>query len=160
MARKALKTEQSMVKQDVVLALPPKNEVPVAVVIQDNIKEPINVINTQKSDIDVAQAKESSPIVIVEEKTPEVVAENTPKVPENVNLVEEPQLVPELVESIEEPKERNVTYHIVSKGENLYRISLLYNIKMQRLIEWNGLAEPPAIYNGMKLSLVAPDPVE
>jgi type IV pilus assembly protein PilF len=52
------------------------------------------------------------------------------------------------------------TFHVVVKGDNLYRISLLYNIKMQRLIDWNGLADKPAIYIGMKLSLVAPSVVE
>lgn len=51
-------------------------------------------------------------------------------------------------------------FHIVTSGENLYRISLLYNIKMQRLIEWNGLADASAIYDGKKLSLVAPSVVE
>lgn len=52
------------------------------------------------------------------------------------------------------------TFHIVSKGENLYRISLLYNIKMQRLIDWNGLADASAIFDGKKLTLVAPSVVE
>lgn len=52
------------------------------------------------------------------------------------------------------------TYHIVTSGENLYRISLLYNIRMQRLIEWNNLADASAIYDGKKLSLVPPKVVE
>ena len=51
-------------------------------------------------------------------------------------------------------------FHIVDSGENLYRISLLYNIKMQRLIEWNGLADASAIFEGKKLFLVAPSAVE
>ncbi|MFT5924431.1 MAG: type IV pilus assembly protein PilF [Paraglaciecola sp.] len=51
-------------------------------------------------------------------------------------------------------------FHIVSRGENLYRISLLYNIKMQRLIDWNSLADASAIFDGMKLFLVAPSVVE
>jgi type IV pilus assembly protein PilF len=51
-------------------------------------------------------------------------------------------------------------FHIVIKGENLYRISLLYNIKMQRLIDWNGLVDASAIFDGKKLSLVAPSVVE
>ena len=51
-------------------------------------------------------------------------------------------------------------FHIVAKGENLYRISLLYNIKMQRLLEWNGLADASAIFHGKKLSLVAPSVLE
>jgi type IV pilus assembly protein PilF len=51
-------------------------------------------------------------------------------------------------------------FHIVNKGENLYRISLLYNIKMQRLIEWNSLVDASAIFDGKKLFLVAPSAVE
>ena len=51
-------------------------------------------------------------------------------------------------------------FHVVVKGENLYRISLLYNIRMQRLIDWNGLVDASAIYDGKKLSLVAPSVVE
>ena len=51
-------------------------------------------------------------------------------------------------------------FHIVEKGENLYRISLLYNIKMQRLIDWNDLADASAIFDGKKLFLVAPSAEE
>ena len=51
-------------------------------------------------------------------------------------------------------------FHIVAKGENLYRISLLYNIKMQRLIDWNSLDESSVIFVGKKLSLVVPSVVE
>jgi type IV pilus assembly protein PilF len=51
-------------------------------------------------------------------------------------------------------------FHIVARGENLYRISLLYNIKMQRLIDWNNLADSSAIFDGKKLYLVAPSGVE
>jgi type IV pilus assembly protein PilF len=51
-------------------------------------------------------------------------------------------------------------FHVVAKGENLYRISLLYNIKMQRLIDWNSLADASAIFDGKTLSLVDPSVVE
>jgi type IV pilus assembly protein PilF len=48
-------------------------------------------------------------------------------------------------------------FHEVKAGENLYRISLQYNIKMERLIEWNGLNNASDIYAGKKLRLVSPD---
>ena len=51
-------------------------------------------------------------------------------------------------------------FHTVAKGDNLYQISLLYNIKLQRLIEWNGLVDASSIYDGKKLFLVAPSAVE
>jgi type IV pilus assembly protein PilF len=62
------------------------------------------------------------------------------------------QVEPEIIDTPE--------FHIVSSGENLYRISLLYNIKMQRLIDWNSLADASAIFDGKKLFLVAPSVVE
>jgi len=47
--------------------------------------------------------------------------------------------------------------HKVQKGENLYRISLKYNVKMKRLIEWNNLPDASAIFVGMKLRVSAPN---
>ena len=41
--------------------------------------------------------------------------------------------------------------HVVAKGDNLYRISLRYNVKMSRLIDWNQLPENGAIQVGMTL---------
>ena len=68
-----------------------------------------------------------------------------------------------LTEQVSQVKSANVeipSFHVVAKGENLYRISLLYNIKMQRLIDWNGLVDASAIFDGKQLSLVAPSIVE
>lgn len=48
-------------------------------------------------------------------------------------------------------------YHLVKKQENLYRISLQYNVKMARLIEWNNLPEDGAIQVGMKLIVTNPE---
>lgn len=47
-------------------------------------------------------------------------------------------------------------YHVVKRGENLYRISLRYNIKMVRLLEWNNIVDPSEIEVGMKLRLTPP----
>lgn len=55
---------------------------------------------------------------------------------------------------------KNSLYHVVQKDENLYRISLQYNIKLQRLIEWNKLPDASAIYVGKKLLIVDPNSVE
>jgi type IV pilus assembly protein PilF len=70
------------------------------------------------------------------------------------------ETLPELMSQVESEILDTPDFHIVAKGENLYRISLLYNIKMQRLIDWNGLVDASAIYDGKKLSLVAPTVVE
>jgi type IV pilus assembly protein PilF len=47
-------------------------------------------------------------------------------------------------------------YHVVQSKENLYRISLRYNVKMQTLMEWNQIQDPSAIYVGKKLIVVDP----
>ncbi len=47
-------------------------------------------------------------------------------------------------------------FHVVKAQENLYRISLKYNIKMSTLQEWNNLDNNGAIIAGMKLWLVPP----
>lgn len=47
-------------------------------------------------------------------------------------------------------------FHVVKEGENLYRISLLHNIKMATLQAWNNLENTGAIIAGQKLWLVPP----
>lgn len=51
-------------------------------------------------------------------------------------------------------------YHIVQRKENLYRISLRYNLKMDTLKEWNNLDDSGAIFAGMKLWLISPEQQE
>jgi type IV pilus assembly protein PilF len=51
----------------------------------------------------------------------------------------------------------NTDYHIVKPKENLYRISLRYNVKMKRLMEWNDLDDPASIRIGMKLWVKDPN---
>lgn len=48
-------------------------------------------------------------------------------------------------------------FHVVKEGENLYRISLLHNIKMATLQEWNNLENTGAIIAGQTLWLVPPN---
>mgnify|MGYP000079511162 CR=1 FL=1 len=47
-------------------------------------------------------------------------------------------------------------FHVVKETENLYRISLLYNIKMSTLQKWNNLDNAGAIIAGQTLWLVPP----
>ncbi|MCU7555682.1 type IV pilus biogenesis/stability protein PilW [Alteromonas sp. ASW11-19] len=51
-------------------------------------------------------------------------------------------------------------FHVVQAQENLYRISLRYNLKMATLQEWNNLESAGAIFAGMKLWLVPPQQQE
>lgn len=47
--------------------------------------------------------------------------------------------------------------HVVQYGENLYRISIKYNVRMQRLIEWNNLSSSEDIVAGKKLYIANPN---
>ena len=55
-----------------------------------------------------------------------------------------------------ELSEQSDKFHVVKEGENLYRISLLHNIKMATLQEWNNLSNTGAIIAGQTLWLVPP----
>ncbi len=48
-------------------------------------------------------------------------------------------------------------FHVVKEGENLYRISLLHNIRMATLQKWNNLENTGAIIAGQRLWLVPPN---
>ncbi|MGO2291076.1 type IV pilus biogenesis/stability protein PilW [Pseudoalteromonas sp.] len=49
-----------------------------------------------------------------------------------------------------------VPYHIMQDGENLFSISVRYNVKLQKLLQWNGLKESDRINNGTKVFLNDP----
>ncbi|GGO67005.1 type IV pilus biogenesis/stability protein PilW [Bowmanella pacifica] len=77
-----------------------------------------------------------------------------------VPAVEPPAVTPPApkprVEDIEVSEDTSPQYHVVAEGENLYRISLKYNIKMKTLMEWNQMQDPSSIYVGMKLRVAQP----
>ncbi|WP_309568785.1 type IV pilus biogenesis/stability protein PilW [Alteromonas gilva] len=56
----------------------------------------------------------------------------------------------------ESPSEPQPAFHIVQPGENLYRISVKYNIKLKTLKQWNDLDENGSVKIGMKLWLAPP----
>ncbi|MGB3724322.1 MAG: type IV pilus biogenesis/stability protein PilW [Glaciecola sp.] len=49
-----------------------------------------------------------------------------------------------------------VQFHVVQAKENLYRISLKYNVKMKKLLEWNNLKDASSIRIGTKLRVRDP----
>ena len=46
--------------------------------------------------------------------------------------------------------------HTVQAGENLYRISLKYNVRLARLIEWNQLDPSGKVFEGNQLWVIDP----
>ncbi len=66
---------------------------------------------------------------------------------------EEEQTVEEIREDVKETAEKR--YHVISKGENLYRISLRYGLTVSELCHINGITPQDVIKPGQKL-LVTP----
>jgi type IV pilus assembly protein PilF len=126
------------------------------------------IVNQQPSSATITAL--SSPaipekIVIIENISKPAVLQPTIQLPslgKNEPVTNKPTVIVEddNVTQVELDLLDKVNFHIVAEGENLYRISLLYNIKMQRLIDWNALVDASAIFDGKKLSLVAPSAVE
>lgn len=85
-------------------------------------------------------------------------SENAEQEPETDKISEQTETIIEEPVSLSEEDE--VTHHIVQRGENLYRISLQYNVKLKRLIEWNQLQDASSIYVGKKLVVVDPTTIE
>jgi type IV pilus assembly protein PilF len=80
------------------------------------------------------------------------------EVPEPAIVTEEPDANEPVVEAKQniEADEAESLFHVVQPKENLYRLSLKYNIKLNTLKEWNNLDENGSINVGMKLWLVPP----
>ena len=80
------------------------------------------------------------------------------EVPEPVVVTEEPEANEPVVEAKQsiEADEAESLFHVVQPKENLYRLSLKYNIKLNTLKEWNNLDKNGSIKVGMKLWLVPP----
>ncbi|MDM8566998.1 LysM peptidoglycan-binding domain-containing protein [Candidatus Halobeggiatoa sp. HSG11] len=56
-----------------------------------------------------------------------------------------------------QPARLKPRYHIVTKGENLYRISRKYGYSYQTVAEWNGLSKPYILSIGRKLIVSPPN---
>ena len=104
------------------------------------------VINTESAEPAISVSIEQDELVTEIDRTDEKVTSfidepiEPTKAPSNTGLDPEIDTAP--------------TFHIVQVGENLYRISLMYNIKIQRLAEWNNLSDESVISQGKKIWLV------
>ncbi|WP_213610175.1 type IV pilus biogenesis/stability protein PilW [Pseudoalteromonas sp.] len=50
-----------------------------------------------------------------------------------------------------------IPFHIIRPGENLFSISLQYNVKLKKLLQWNNLKESDRIVGGQKIYLNNPN---
>ena len=78
--------------------------------------------------------------------------------PEPAVVTEKPETDEPVAEAeqVIQAGEAETLFHVVQPKENLYRLSLKYNIKLNTLKEWNNLDENGSINVGMKLWLVPP----
>ncbi|GGF75057.1 type IV pilus biogenesis/stability protein PilW [Alteromonas lipolytica] len=103
------------------------------------------------------QKSNPQPVVKVKAKTDAVVKKETQAPSEPVVATQpKPEQVMQAPQAPQAETESVQKFHIVQPQENLYRLSLKYNIKLDTLKEWNGLNTNGSIRSGMKLWLVPP----
>jgi LysM repeat protein len=59
-------------------------------------------------------------------------------------------------ELINKPSAQAQSFHIVKPQDNLYRISLMHNLKISKLLEWNNIEDVSTLKLGSKLWLIDP----
>lgn len=120
-----------------------------------NANLPVDGTVSSEDNSEVAAAEEMQQA----EDVAEMSGDTVPDVSSDSGQSESQEPIEQSQES-ENKKETIVTHHVVLPGENLYRISLLYNVKMNRLIEWNQLQDASSIFIGKKLVVVDPQTIE
>jgi type IV pilus assembly protein PilF len=118
------------------------------------------LVPTIKSNAQPVVAEIVQKTELSEEENPELLSEIANADLKQTNKDDSETTVEAQEEGGAEQTETLPTFHVVQAEENLYRISLLYNIRMQRLIEWNNLSDASAIYVGKKLLIAAPEQEE
>ena len=125
---------------------------------QKTVSQPVVKVKN-KPQSKVAPMPETEKVAEAETKPEAQVVESTqPETPEPVVVAEEPEAYGPVTEMRQDIRndEADKLFHVVQPKENLYRLSLQYNIKLNTLKEWNNLDKNGSIKVGMKLWLVPP----
>lgn len=125
---------------------------------QKTVPQPVVKVKN-KLQSKVAPMPETEKVAEAETKPEAQVVESTqPETPEPVVVAEEPEAYGPVAEMRQDIRndEADKLFHVVQPKENLYRLSLQYNIKLNTLKEWNNLDKNGSIKVGMKLWLVPP----
>ena len=125
---------------------------------QKTVPQPVVKVKN-KPQSKVAPMPETEKVAEAETKPEAQVVESTqPETPEPVVVAEEPEAYGPVAEMRQDIRndEADKLFHVVQPKENLYRLSLQYNIKLNTLKEWNNLDKNGSIKVGMKLWLVPP----
>ncbi|MBT0585735.1 type IV pilus biogenesis/stability protein PilW [Alteromonas sp. SM 2104] len=137
---------------DMLLQLYPGHPLTARYLALEPVKSPAKQV-TQKAKTQPVEQQQPVDSVVIEK--PVVVVEKSSTQP--ATSTTRPDVAP-VSKTEKSPTERE-TQHVVKAGENLYRISLQHNVKLQRLIEWNQLDPSGAIKQGMTLWVVDPTTV-
>ena len=149
---------------DMMISLFPESELTKRYMVQRERLQK-RIVKTSKSSTNVEKASEVS----VEQATDETVQQQTSEIAresasvnkgasEDTSVNQKPvaTVAAEDDEKNAELSANNDKFHVVKEGENLYRISLLHNIRMATLQKWNNLENTGAIIAGQTRWLVPP----
>jgi type IV pilus assembly protein PilF len=122
---------------------------------------PVNEVESQQADAQVEKQKQGENAE--QSTTSEAELDDAGEQSQRVEPNDDEQTTTSTSPSDNEQKqnielsEQSDKFHVVKEGENLYRISLLHNIKMATLLKWNNLENTGAIIAGQTLWLVPPN---
>lgn len=153
---------------DMLLSLFPESELTKRYLVHRDALQKKVVIKSKASSPDkkaaqpaVEQESEKAVQKQTGESASEPAASTTTAIQQSIDTLSGKQKQVAMVEA--EDREQNTElsapddkFHVVKEGENLYRISLLHNIKMATLQKWNNLENTGAIIAGQTIWLVPP----
>lgn len=112
---------------------------------------------------------ETKPVQSVEVKKPATDEASSAVVTQAVELSSEPAVESVTLAMVDTPvsgeelvsgkpiSQLEAPSHIMKAGENLFSISVKYNVKLKKLLEWNGLTESDPVYAGTKIYVNNPN---
>ena len=129
--------------------IPAKRDVPLPEALPENVEAETLVAEMETPETDVIKAQANVEEGLLTTADPVLAAASVPSV----------ILAEALVNDIETVAIQDAL-HTVSPGENLYNISVKYNVKLKALRKWNNISEKNKIRIGDKLYVVDPQTVK
>ncbi len=154
----SVSTEEAVVAQPLSSAIEPisTNPVPATrdVPLPEALPEPIEaaVITAEVVTLDQNMTKEEAKVIVP--VTAAIIADDIETSTDGVDNAAEG-----LVDDVE-TVDAQTAFHTVISGENLYTISVEYNVKLKTLRQWNNISEKNKIRIGDKLYVVDPQTVK
>ncbi|GAA67893.1 type IV pilus biogenesis/stability protein PilW [Pseudoalteromonas sp. BSi20429] len=115
-----------------------------------NYSNTVPAVTAQKNSSDVVFYEATKNTTVFENSSYQNDADIEFKSYEAVQKTELPMLNPKV-------SPLRVPFHVIAVGENLFSISVRYNVKLQKLLQWNGLKESDRVMNGSKIYLNDPN---